>query len=743
MWTPGSGDAGASALSGVLSSTPISTTVILPASRRRAARSERSGLDESTRARLTVLAGGADAGFAASLNKAAQVSARADLVIVADACTLPPGWLDRMHDAAYADAILAGATALAVGAGEDLFSGFDGDPVFRGRFAPLGVRLAANVPGSPPEHQGKSQTAPLHPRIWTLWPHCAYVRRDAIELLDGFDVSLEHPAAVLSDFAARALGAGLSCALADDVCVERLAGGLAPCPEAEVKALARLHPWLEAARRDESALGLGPLRRSLLRARVARTRPSITIDARSLGLATGGTQTYAAALPLALARSERLAIRVVVSRNDAPSAVVDEFERAGVEVVSYEQAAAGLARTDVVHRPQQVFTASDLRLLRMLGERIVVTQPDLISYRNPTYHHSAEDWEEHRRRTRLALAAVDRVIFFSEHARTDAVAEDLIEPGRTAVAGIGVQRPDEGAERRQPAAVPLGRSLLVMIGADYMHKNRLFALKLVDELRRNHGWDGLLVLAGAHVDHGSSAEAEAELLGARPELNAHVLDLGPVPEPEKRWLLEHAQALLCPSTYEGFGLTPLEAAAAGLPCIYAACTSLSEVVGPEAATIVPWDAAASADGAVGLLRPGEQRDEHLAALAAALRRADWEPIVERLHQVYADAIAAPYRSAYQSAFPRSWDGLEREQLIADLDAAHGRIAIAHRDLQQRVGHGLPLIDRGGMLTIAQQKGLVRVASRPWLKGVLLAPFAFIGGLTRPRSGGADADEGPG
>jgi glycosyltransferase involved in cell wall biosynthesis len=317
------------------------------------------------------------------------------------------------------------------------------------------------------------------------------------------------------------------------------------------------------------------------------------------------------------------------------------------------------------------------------------------------------------------------VLFVSEHARRDAITEDLIEPQRTAVAGIGIDRPGPHEPPRQPDGVPPGRPLLVMIGADYLHKNRVFALELVGELRRRHGWDGLLVMVGARVVHGSSAEAEAQLLRADPELAAHVLDLGPVPEAEKQWLLQHGQALLCPSTYEGYGLTPLEAGAAGMPCIYAATTSLSEVVGAEAATIVPWDAPASADAVIALLGAGEERERHLALLSQALGRCDWEPIVDRICQVYAEAISSPFRASN----PRAWEDLKREQRLAEVLAEH-------QQLESRVTHGLPLIDRGGLLTRAQQRGLMRIAARRWLRGPVLGPIGLLGNLRpdEPREG---------
>jgi hypothetical protein len=167
---------------------------------------------------------------------------------------------------------------------------------------------------------------------------------------------------------------------------------------------------------------------------------------------------------------------------------------------------------------------------------------------------------------------------------------------------------------------------------------------------------------------------------------------------------------------------PLEAAAAGRPCIYAACTSLPEIVGREAATIVPWDAEASADACHALLLRGAERDRHLVLLQQALESFDWTGIVERLYGVYCDSLAVPYRGSA----PRAWDELQREQLLAEVDAAY-------TDLRQRVAHGLPLIDRDGLLSEKQQTALVRISSRPWLRGPLLGPLGALAGRPRKRA----------
>ena len=45
---------------------------------------------------------------------------------------------------------------------------------------------------------------------------------------------------------------------------------------------------------------------------------------------------------------------------------------------------------------------------------------------------------------------------------------------------------------------------LTRLGTDFLHKNRVFAMRLLASLREHHGWSGRLVLAGTHIPHGSS-----------------------------------------------------------------------------------------------------------------------------------------------------------------------------------------------------------------------------------------------
>jgi len=85
----------------------------------------------------------------------------------------------------------------------------------------------------------------------------------------------------------------------------------------------------------------------------------------------------------------------------------------------------------------------------------------------------------------------------------------------------------------------------------------------------------LVLVGGAHARvFGASASDATALRG--------VIDLGPVDDAALKALYRNALALVFPSTYEGFGLPPLEAMAAGCPVAASTAPALREVCGDAA-----------------------------------------------------------------------------------------------------------------------------------------------------------------
>src|SRR5262249_44129711 len=141
-----------------------------------------------------------------------------------------------------------------------------------------------------------------------------------------------------------------------------------------------------------------------------------------------------------------------------------------------------------------------------------------------------------------------------------------------AVVSVGLDEIDDARDRpvdddaRPPALGAGDEGFLLCLGTSYLHNGRPFVLDLWAELRRP-GWDGGLVLAGPTPPHGNSLAREAEALLPAPALRPDVVTIGAVSEAEKRWLYGHAALVLYPSTVEGFGIVPFEAAGLGVPTL--------------------------------------------------------------------------------------------------------------------------------------------------------------------------------
>jgi glycosyltransferase involved in cell wall biosynthesis len=477
----------------------------------------------------------------------------------------------------------------------------------------------------------------------------------------------------------------------------------------------------------------------------------VTIDARALDGALMGTQILVLELTRALARTGALRLRVLIYAERIDGETLESLrELPETEILAVEDVDETTPSSALFHRPQQAFSQADIALAWQLGERVVLSQLDLIAYRNRDYFADADAWEGYRRASRHGMIAAERVLVLSEHTRRELLDEGLVEAERIVVVPPGLDHRSQGQPHTPPrlsarAGEESGGTneqgenahepdegahepgFLLCLGTDYHHKNRVFALRLFAALRERHGWSGRLVLAGTHVRCGSSRKAEREELDTRPELRAAVVDLGAVGEGEKEWLMRHADAVLYPSTYEGFGLVPCEAALHGVPCLFAATTSLAEGMIGEAATIVPGDPTRSADAAAKLLHDRRARAQQVELLAGAARELTWNRAAMATVDAYREAAAAPVREAATL----SRDAVARERELTAAHTATVQTLIDERELVlsdynellAAVGPARSLIGPQGALPEDLQRGLLALSARPALSRPLFGALA--------------------
>jgi hypothetical protein len=193
-------------------------------------------------------------------------------------------------------------------------------------------------------------------------------------------------------------------------------------------------------------------------------------------------------------------------------------------------------------------------------------------------------------------------------------------------------------------------------------------------------------------------------------VRAAVIDLGSVSEAEKSWLLANAALVLYPTVQEGFGLVPFEAAAAGVPCMWASGTALNELLAGAGGGIVPWDAAASADAALELMRSPQARSRQLDAVRSAGRELTWDAAAAHLLELYLQTCDAPAARAE----PGSVLGVERPGISED---------------------AIRLVGPSGALPAEIERPLLALATRPRLAAPVFAAIKMAYRLGRGRRRG--------
>jgi GT2 family glycosyltransferase/glycosyltransferase involved in cell wall biosynthesis len=682
----------------------------------------------------------ANVGFVANMNMAFAACEPGDPVIVNSDVVVAEGWLEGLRDAAHVDTRTASASAL-TNYGTILSVPLRNESV---PTLPQSWTLEAAAAAI------RQRSLRLRPEIPTAVGHCVYIRRMALDLVGAFDEGFSPGYGEEVDFSQRCLLHGLRHVAADDVFVFHqgkgsFSAGGSQTQEDHQKLIEARYPYYEDAVREVSNSVAGPLPRALSAARRSLRGLSVTIDARILGPYVTGTQIVVLELIQALSEVNGLRVRALLPAElgDYASSHLAELER--VERVELDGNGA-LERTDIAHRPYQVACDDDLDLLVRLGERIVISQLDLIAYANPGYFPDFKDWDAYRRVTRRALETADQVLFISRGAAEEALRAELVDDERVAVAYPGADHRLH-AERPEPKRPRnLGRldqPFLLVLGTDYRHKNRMFVLRLLEELCTRHLWDGALVLAGPHVAHGSSAGDEAAFLASRPELAARVHEVAAVTESEKRWLLEETVAVVYPTVYEGFGLVPFEAAAAGAPCLFAPHTSLSEILPEELAQLVPWDPTASAERALPLLQ-GSGRDQLVDLVGAAAARYTWRRCAEQTMSAYERAVTRPARPSLApppDVLELQARAKESESRAEESESRAEESESRYSELVDTIGEdGMSLVGPDGILPAKIRRPLLAISVRRWLRAPIFAlirlPYQIVfrlshGGRSEP------------
>jgi glycosyltransferase involved in cell wall biosynthesis len=188
----------------------------------------------------------------------------------------------------------------------------------------------------------------------------------------------------------------------------------------------------------------------------------------------------------------------------------------------------------------------------------------------------------------------------------------------------------------------IDRDYILYAGIYKPRKNHVRLLEAFRLLLKN-GIQSQLVIAGPMA----AAEPVLHRLAQQLGIAQHVIFTGFVTDADLRALYSAARVYVCPSLYEGFGFTVLEAMACGTPVVCSSSTSLPEVAGKAALYFDPHKPGEMAAQLRSAFSDDAMRKSLIANGRSNLLRFSWEVAARQTLAAYYHALQLPLpRAAY-------------------------------------------------------------------------------------------------
>lgn len=193
--------------------------------------------------------------------------------------------------------------------------------------------------------------------------------------------------------------------------------------------------------------------------------------------------------------------------------------------------------------------------------------------------------------TRLSVNRSKHIVTISDFSKSDIVKNYKIDPKKVTVAHPGfdndVFKPVKDSRKIESILkkYKVEGSYIICIGTIQPRKN---LVRLIEAFKEIEGLK--LVIVGKTTGLGRQGWMFEETLKAPKKYGVEekVIFTGFADREELPYLLAGARAFILPSLYEGFGLTPVEAMATGIPVLVSNVSSLPEVVGDAGILIDPY-----------------------------------------------------------------------------------------------------------------------------------------------------------
>lgn len=377
--------------------------------------------------------------------------------------------------------------------------------------------------------------------------------------------------------------------------------------------------------------------------RSAQGQLSLVVDATWLGPHQTGAQVLTVEALTALMRHPRIGAVHAIGISELP-----HYAQALAHSPKFHLGAPD-EPADVFWYPNQLDSRSAVSAARALGHRVITTFLDFIAYDIDAYHAGTSEWMEYRSLQRKVALASDGITTISQDVATRICAEvPAIEPERVRAVPLGLDHivpPHESTDKHASLSKELAalsgrdRPFILVLGNDFLHKNRDLAIRVWAEVLRQ-GVSCDLVLAGLHVHSSSSRRLEEALMSTHVDLRGNLITLGHVSEEERQWLLGRAALALYPTSAEGFGFIPYEAASMDTPSTFVGFGPLLEISGLSDLSKT-WSADALAADAVRMLTDEGARRTRIAALQGRVAELTWDLFASRFVDFAAEIVELP------------------------------------------------------------------------------------------------------
>jgi len=280
-------------------------------------------------------------------------------------------------------------------------------------------------------------------------------------------------------------------------------------------------------------------------------------------------------------------------------------------------------RAEMLLGPIDLFVATNYLMLPTRAARRVAILHDVGRLRHPELYGRRQVWRARFTLRRCARLA-DRIIVPTRAVAAEVAELGLASPDRIDVVPLAA-RPLPRSSSAAIAGVPTDAPVLLCVTTMEPRKNLPLLLRAFERAASSLP-DHHLVIAGGGGADAVTVDALARSNGTAARIHFH----GPANEVQLGALYRRADVTLCPSLYEGFGLTLLEAMSCGSPVVASDIPPHREVGGEAVRLVPPRDERLFSEALVDVARDAAAREEMRQQGLRRSGRFAWEETRRRL-----------------------------------------------------------------------------------------------------------------